>query len=170
MLCRFSHVVWLFVTPWTVAPQAPLSMDSPGKNTGVGCHALLSPGHLPNPGIKPESSAAPASQGDSLPLSYWLAHTHANWQLNQKSWWDTHLIFLARLWRDTVFLHPVHPRLLKYTCRITLYKFKLYMFIWYTYILQNGYHPHLIQTVIQKYCTNLILTTCTSQSFSILSR
>ena len=26
---------------WTVAHQAPLSMDSPGKNTGMGCHALL---------------------------------------------------------------------------------------------------------------------------------
>ena len=26
-------------TPWTVARQAPLSMDSPGKNTGVGCHS-----------------------------------------------------------------------------------------------------------------------------------
>ena len=33
--------MWFFVTPWTVAHQAPLSMDSPGKNTGVGCHALL---------------------------------------------------------------------------------------------------------------------------------
>ena len=33
--------VQLLVTPWTVACQAPLSMDSPGKNTGVGCHALL---------------------------------------------------------------------------------------------------------------------------------
>ena len=33
--------VWLFVTPRTVAHQAPLSMDSPCKNTGVGCHALL---------------------------------------------------------------------------------------------------------------------------------
>ena len=31
----------LFVTPWTVAHQAPLSMGSPGKNTGVGCYALL---------------------------------------------------------------------------------------------------------------------------------
>ena len=30
-----------FATPWTVAPQAPLSWDSPGRNTGVGCHALL---------------------------------------------------------------------------------------------------------------------------------
>ena len=43
----------LFSTPWTVAHQAPLSMESsrptrllcpwnpPGKNTGAGCHSLL---------------------------------------------------------------------------------------------------------------------------------
>ena len=29
------------MTLWTIAQQAPLSMDSPGKNTGVGCHFLL---------------------------------------------------------------------------------------------------------------------------------
>ena len=29
------------VTPWTVARQATLSWDSPGKNSGVGCHSLL---------------------------------------------------------------------------------------------------------------------------------
>ena len=29
------------MSPWTVARQAPLSMDSPGKNIGVGCHFLL---------------------------------------------------------------------------------------------------------------------------------
>ena len=28
-------------TPWTVARQAPLAMDFPGKNTGMGCHFLL---------------------------------------------------------------------------------------------------------------------------------
>ena len=34
--------VRLFVSPWTVAHQAPLVLgDSPGQNTGVGCHALL---------------------------------------------------------------------------------------------------------------------------------
>ena len=37
--------------------------DSPGKYTGVGCHALLQ-GDLPNPGIKPRS---PALRKDSLP-------------------------------------------------------------------------------------------------------
>ena len=30
-----------FVTSWTVARQAPLSMDSPVKNTGMGSHSLL---------------------------------------------------------------------------------------------------------------------------------
>ena len=29
------------VTPWTVAHQAPLSRDFPGKDTGVGCHFLF---------------------------------------------------------------------------------------------------------------------------------
>ena len=38
VLSRCSHV-WLFVTPWTVAHQAFLPMDSPGKNTC--CHLLL---------------------------------------------------------------------------------------------------------------------------------
>ena len=40
VLSRFSRVR-LCVTLWTVAHQAPLSRNSPGKNTGVGCHFLL---------------------------------------------------------------------------------------------------------------------------------
>ena len=40
VLSRFSHV-GLFETPWTVAHQAPLSIEFSSKNTGVGCHALL---------------------------------------------------------------------------------------------------------------------------------
>ena len=35
-----SHVR-LLATPWTAAYQAPLSMDFPGKSTGVGCHEQL---------------------------------------------------------------------------------------------------------------------------------
>ena len=31
----------LFANTWTVARQAPVHEDSPGKNTGEGCHALL---------------------------------------------------------------------------------------------------------------------------------
>ena len=40
MLIHFS-CVWFFVTLWTIAHQTPLFMDSPGKNTAEGCHALL---------------------------------------------------------------------------------------------------------------------------------
>ena len=54
-------------TPWTVAQQAPLSWDSPGKNTGVGCHFLLLPWDLSDPGI---AAGFPALQVDSLPLSH----------------------------------------------------------------------------------------------------
>ena len=39
-----------FVTLWTVDCQAPLSWDFPGKNTGVGCHALLQ-GIFPTQGL-----------------------------------------------------------------------------------------------------------------------
>ena len=40
LLSRFSHVR-LCETPWTAAHQAPHPWDSPGNNTGVGCHFLL---------------------------------------------------------------------------------------------------------------------------------
>ena len=40
LLSRFSHVR-LRATPQTAANQAPRPWDSPGKNTGVGCHFLL---------------------------------------------------------------------------------------------------------------------------------
>ena len=40
LLSRFSHVR-LCATPETAAHRAPRPWDSPGKNTGVGCHFLL---------------------------------------------------------------------------------------------------------------------------------
>ena len=40
LLSHFS-CVQLCVTPQTAAHQAPRPWDSPGKNTGVGCHFLL---------------------------------------------------------------------------------------------------------------------------------
>ena len=51
------------MTPWTVAPQAPLFMEFSRQEywSGLPC---LPPGDLPNPGIKPRS---PALQADSLP-------------------------------------------------------------------------------------------------------
>ena len=44
-------------------PDSFIHGDSPGKNTGVGCHALPQ-GNLPNPGMELRS---PALQVDSLP-------------------------------------------------------------------------------------------------------
>ena len=46
MLSHFSFVQ-LFATMWTVAHQASLEMDSPGKNTGVGL-LYPPPGNLPD--------------------------------------------------------------------------------------------------------------------------
>ena len=39
-VCTLSHVQ-LLAAPQTVACQAPLSINFPGKNPGVGCHFLL---------------------------------------------------------------------------------------------------------------------------------
>ena len=49
-----SSVMFDSVQPhgWTVACQTPLSMDSPGKNTGVDCHSILQ-GIFPTQGSNP---------------------------------------------------------------------------------------------------------------------
>ena len=54
--------VRLFVTPWTVAYQAPPSMGFSRQEYWSGL-PFPSPGDLPNPGIKPGS---PAFQADAL--------------------------------------------------------------------------------------------------------
>ena len=48
--------------PQGLWPGSPVHGDSPGKNTGVGCHAFLQ--GILNPGIEPRS---PTFQVDSLP-------------------------------------------------------------------------------------------------------
>ena len=53
--------VWLFVTPWTVACQAPLSLGFSRQEYWSGL-PFPSIGDLPDPGIKPGS---PALQADS---------------------------------------------------------------------------------------------------------
>ena len=61
VLSRFSRVR-LFVTPWTVARQAPLSMGFSRQEcwSGLPCSP---PGHLPDPGIEPSSLMSPAMAG-----------------------------------------------------------------------------------------------------------
>ena len=49
LLSCFSHI-WLCETLWTVTRQLLCPRDSPGKSTGVGCHALLQ-GIFPTQGL-----------------------------------------------------------------------------------------------------------------------
>ena len=68
MFCSFycTSLVFhsnLFVIPWTIASQAPLSMRFSRQEYWSGL-PFPSPGDLPNPGIEPRS---PALQVDSLP-------------------------------------------------------------------------------------------------------
>ena len=61
LLSHFSHVQ-LFVTPWTVVHQAPLSMGFSRQEYWSGL-PFPSPGELPDPGIEPRS---PILQTDAL--------------------------------------------------------------------------------------------------------
>ena len=58
-----AHHVWLFVTPWTVACQAPLSKEFSREENWNGL-PFPSPGDLPDPEIEP---VFPGLQADSLP-------------------------------------------------------------------------------------------------------
>ena len=62
-VCSVSCHVQLFVTLWTVALQAPLSMGLSRQEYWSGFPCSPS-GDLPNPGIEPQS---PTLQADSLP-------------------------------------------------------------------------------------------------------
>ena len=55
-----------FATPWTVAHQAPLSVELSRQEYWSGL-PVPSSGELPNPGIEP---ASPTCQADSLLLSH----------------------------------------------------------------------------------------------------
>ena len=71
VLSHFSHA-WLFVTPWTVAHQAPLSRGFSRQECWSGL-PFHSPGDPPSSGIKPTSLILPALAGRSFTTS-------ANWE------------------------------------------------------------------------------------------
>ena len=76
VLSHFSHVQ-LFVSLWTAAHQAPLSMGFFRQEywSRLPFRPL---GDLPDPGIKPESPASPELQADSLPMSHWGSPNYIN--------------------------------------------------------------------------------------------
>ena len=67
MRAQLLQCVLLFATPWTVDDQTPPSWDSPDKNTGAGCHALLQ-GIFPNQGSNSRLLHLLHWREDSLPL------------------------------------------------------------------------------------------------------
>ena len=69
VVCILSHCshVRLFVTPWTVARQAPLSMAF-SRQEYWSVLPLAASGYLPDPGIKPTSLA---SDGLFEGLTHW---------------------------------------------------------------------------------------------------
>ena len=80
-----SHVQ-LFVTPWTVARQAPLSMEF-SRQEYWSMLAFSSPVDLSNPGIEPLSLAC---QADSLPLSHLGSPAILGGYLGTTASMDTH--------------------------------------------------------------------------------
>ena len=68
ILSHFGHVQ-LFVTPWTVAHQAPLSMGFSRQEYWSGL-PRPPPGDLPDRALESASPVSPALQADSLPLSH----------------------------------------------------------------------------------------------------
>ena len=77
MHARTLSCVRLFVTPWTVALQAPLSMEFSRQEYWSGLPFPTS-GDLPDTGLKPMSLVSPALAGEFFITSppYMKAHLH----------------------------------------------------------------------------------------------
>ena len=74
-LCCMCAQSGLTVTPWTIACQAPLSMEFSRQEHWSGL-PFPSPGDLPDPGVEPTSLVSPALAGRFLiTSSTWESHT-----------------------------------------------------------------------------------------------
>ena len=86
-----AQSVRLFATPWTVARPLLCPWDSPGKNTGVGCHFLLQCIKVKSESEVAQSCTAPSNpmdcslQGSSIRGIFqarvleWVAIAFSNW-------------------------------------------------------------------------------------------
>ena len=80
-MCVFSWV-WLFVTSWTVARQAPLFMGFSRQEHRSGL-PFPPPGDLPDPGIESVSLTSPALQVQSWPLRHPWVYS-SPWQMSER--------------------------------------------------------------------------------------
>ena len=112
------------------AHQASPSVDSPDKNTGVGCHFLLQCMK-----VKSESEVTQSRPTLSDPMDCSLRGPSG------------HGLCQARVleWVAIAFSRPL--ALLRYNWHIPLYKFKVYnLMIWYMHILQMIATIRLVST------------------------
>ena len=68
--CMLSRV-WLFMTPWLIAHQAPLSMGFSRKDYWISL-PFPTPGDLHEPGIELTSLVSPASAGRFFTIELWF--------------------------------------------------------------------------------------------------
>ena len=123
-----SHV-WLFVTPMGCSPPGSfVHKDSPGKNTGVGCHALLQ-------GIF-------KTQGSNLHLP------HCRRILNHLNHWGSpyvplYLWSFYLLWRLLIWYNTPTSTFLSFFCDISfsLLSNHLYHYIWSEFLVDRLYSP-----------------------------
>ena len=109
-VCVLSHVQ-LFVTSWTVARQAPLSMGFSRQEYWTGCHLLLQALLLPSSWPR-ENPHLPGWQADSLPLCHLgsprglLLYNYSHPLVSAENWFqDPHRYpNLWILWCNTVGL------------------------------------------------------------------
>ena len=120
MIRCFSRV-WLFVTSWTIAHQAPLSMGF-SKQEYWSELPCPTPGDLPDPRIKLTSPTSPALQSDSLPteasgkpciyLNWRYFKINMNWSvpLPQLQWHKHHdkCMDIPLVHEKTPHTHPGH--------------------------------------------------------------
>ena len=114
----------LFVTPWTVAHQAPLSMGLSRQEywSGLPCPP---PGDLPHPGIEHVSLVSSALQADSLPLSHGGSLQPSYFIIIYVFLWTILSIF----WKKTMWINLWYKNTLKYFC---FYLFIVYRALLYT--------------------------------------
>ena len=116
MLSCLSHI-WLFVTLWTVAHQAPLSIGFSRQGYWSGL-PYTPPGDLLDPGIEPKSLTLPALADRFFTTSAtWEAHSFIIqlqniWLKNWRS--ESHSVMFDSLWPHGYTVHGILQALLEW--------------------------------------------------------
>ena len=139
MLSCFSHVqssvvsVSVFLTPWTVACQAPLSVGF-SRQEYWSALPFPPPGDLPDPGIKPTSLMSPALAGRFFTTSAtWELHADPNsfvgfiqptveWQI----WFQANLHLCGKAYCHLAEVRMHGPSPIPETLPLYSLKFKVY--------------------------------------------